>query len=196
MASDIARSLMQRFVERRADPRAGAYDSDSWALLNLQYYAQARNIRGMSRTVETIVDERFTYGNSACPAQQAELAAQEFMPVCGNWAWLVGLHQTPREFRNWVTVFLPPSSPLLQPITRPRSAHAHGIDFARAWSLWFVWSTTRDERYLDAYLAHVDTAMQQRTWWAGDYGTVGHWVAQFGMLALDVTCGQARQVSC
>lgn len=188
MARDVAKSLVARFRATPPDPTSDAYDSDSWALLNLLHYARSTGDAALAAFVASQVRAHFMVPPAACVAEAAERARQSFMPTCGNWAWLVGQHMAPAEFRQWLSVFLPPGSPLLRPVLAPRTDHAHGIDFARAWSLWFLWERTQDVRYLDAYLAHLRLALGRRDWWAGDYERVGHWVAQFGMLALEVSC--------
>jgi hypothetical protein len=190
MARDVAKSLVARFESTPPDPTADAYDSDSWALLNLLHYARSTGDRALAEFVAAQVRAHFMVPPAACVAEAAERMRQSFMPTCGNWAWLVGEHMPPEAFRAWLAVFLPPQSPLLRPIVAPTTAHAHGTDFARAWHLWHLWKHTGNAHYLDAYLAHVRLGLRQRAWWAGDYEAVGHWVAQFGMLGLEVSCGE------
>ena len=36
-----------------------------------------------------------------------------------------------------------------------------------------------------SYVAHVNAGFEPREQWAGDYMVNGHWVAQFGMLAIE-----------
>ena len=38
--------------------------------------------------------------------------------------------------------------------------------------------------YLTAYAAHFRQNFDNPEWWCGSYESVGHWVPQFGMLAL------------
>jgi hypothetical protein len=103
--------------------------------------------------------------------------------ICTNWAWLVGesLHGTAGT--NAIHAILPPDA-RMTPVLRPTSAHVYGLDFSRAWGLWNVWQRTRDEAYLRAYAEHFRRGYHDRSWWAGDYHVVGHWVAQFGVFAL------------
>ncbi len=197
MARDVAQSLVARFARRPPEPSSRSYDSDSWALLNLQHYARHTGDAALADVVAGHVRASFAdVPGTGCPAEAEELVQRGFMPVCGNWAWLVGLHMQPAPFSAWLVDFLPPASPLLRPVTAPGTAHEHGLDFARAWSLWFLWERSGDPRYLAAYLAHLRTALQQRDWWAGDYDSVAHWVAQFGMLALEVSCTSDNATSC
>jgi hypothetical protein len=189
LGEDVARSLRQNLDSRPIDPRARDYHSNTWALINLSYYAKWKKDTALRSWIEGVVQHTYASVAGACPALQEDADATDFMPVCTNWAWLVSLYQPPGAFQPWVVRFLPPDSPAVAPITAPRSPHHHGIDFSRAWGLWAVYRSTHDARYLTLYLAHLHTGLDHHDWWDGDYDTLSHWVAQFGILAVAETFG-------
>jgi len=78
---------------------------------------------------------------------------------------------------------MPPAS-LPAPVSTATSAHLNGLNFSRAWGLWHVFAATGNVAYRDAYAAHVLASYRRRESWDGDYRAVRHWVAQFGMLAI------------
>ena len=105
------------------------------------------------------------------------------MAICTNWAWLVGESVAGAAGKSATLSILPPDMPM-PPVTRPASDHLNGLDFSRSWGLWHLWRRTGDPAYLKAYADHLRLAYRNRDWWAGDYHSVGHWVAQFGVLAV------------
>jgi hypothetical protein len=93
-------------------------------------------------------------------------------------------------FKDWLGVFLPPSL-AIEPIADAESVHQAGLNFSRSWGLWALYRMTGERRFLDAYLRHFDGTFARPDIWNGDYGSLSHWVAQFGMLALAVTYDDA-----
>lgn len=184
MSDDVAASLAQYLFSRPIHPGSLSYESDTWALINLHYYAAWRKDEKLLTRIQEAVTHYYALIEGPCPALDAEAHATDFMPICTNWAWLVSMYMKPEKFRNWASSFLPPTAQIMEPVTDPSTPHHHGIDFSRAWGLWAVYWSTSDPRYLRAYLADVTTALDNRDWWAGDYETVSHWVAQFGILAI------------
>ena len=82
-----------------------------------------------------------------------------------------------------------------QPVTRPLSWHHHGLNFSRAWGLWHLHAASgraeQREAYLAAYIAHFREGYERPALWRGSYEGVGHWVPQFGMLALQPLFGDS-----
>jgi hypothetical protein len=180
MAEEIAETLVARYRRHSADPDAGAYDSDSWALINLLHYARATGDAGLADFVTQVVARDMVPFAEPCDPRR-ELG--EFMAVCTNRAWLVSEVLAPEDFRIWLAGYLPRPD-RLHPIATPKGAHENGLNFSRAWGLWAIHAATGDDVWRDLYTRHFLAAWLNRDSWAGDYGAVGHWVAQFGMLAL------------
>ncbi len=185
MADDIARSIVARYSASPPDPTAIAYRSATWALINLYDYATLQGDRRTLAFVEAAVRARYLT-DQACPLQSVELEPGEFMAVCTNWAWLVSKVLPHDQFVAWLGRFLPAELPLA-PVAQPASIHQVGLNFSRAWGLWNLYRATGARRYLDLYLGHIDATYRRPELWKGEYDTVAHWVAQFGMLALVVS---------
>jgi hypothetical protein len=184
MANDVAESLSVNYVDKPVDPLLGAYASATWALINLRYYAEFTQNTELLRRIDERIDRDYLGSKRGqCPGLKLDSNMTEFMPICTNWAWLVSRRLPPLEFRKWVAEFLPAAA-LPAVIENPKPAHQYGLDFSRAWGLWAIYWSTDQSDYLRAYQAHVDTAFAHEDWWNGDYGTLGHWIAQFGILAL------------
>lgn len=105
------------------------------------------------------------------------------MAGCTNWGWLVSEVLKKDEFTKWIDQFIP-NPELIKVTQNPANSHMYGLNFSRAWGLWRIYKKTNDERWLRLYLEHLEFAIQRPSWWSGDYRTVSHWVAQFGMFAL------------
>jgi len=184
-ADDIAASLVAYYTKVQPDPLSSAYESATWALINLYDYGVSRGRADITDFVKDKVRKYYVV-NVACPLQEAELATGEFMAICTNWAWLVGKVLPKDKFAEWLTHFLPKDLPL-DPVTKPITIHQTGLNFSRAWGLWNLYTITHDSRWLMLYLRHFNETFTHPALWKGDYRSVAHWVPQFGMLDLIVT---------
>lgn len=185
LAREAAQSLIAYYTRVDPDPLSTAYDSASWALINLHEFGVATKDARIVAFVEGKVRSHFL-GDGPCPLQSVEIETREFMAVCTNWAWLVS-KMLPREaFRTWLAKFLPEEL-AIEPIRSEASVHQAGLNFSRAWGLWHLYRATGERRFLSAYLAHFHATFDRPEVWKGDYGTLSHWVAQFGMRALMVS---------
>lgn len=182
MADDIAGSLVGYQRAHRFDPMIGSYESETWALLALRAYAIFRNNADIVAFVDGTVAAALKPGVAPCPFSQ-DARDELFMAICTNWAWLVGESIGGSDGASAIQTILPPGA-RMAPVASPSSAHVYGLDFSRAWGLWHVWQRTGDAPYLAAYADHFRRGYEDRSWWAGDYHIVGHWVAQFGVFAL------------
>jgi hypothetical protein len=184
-ADEVAASIMARYKATPPDPNSITYDSATWALINLRDYGVAR---GNQQIVDFVNGEvrKYYLKDGPCPLQRIEVDTGEFMAVCTNWAWIVGDVLPREEFIGWLGKFLP-AELALKPIAQPSSVHQAGLNFSRAWGLWSLYRKTGDPRFLDAYVDHFNETYSRPNLWKGGYRTVGHWVPQFGMLALMLT---------
>jgi hypothetical protein len=182
MADDIAASLVAYLGSRRFDPLVGSYESETWAMLALRAYGVARKKADVVAFVDGEVAAAVKSGARGCPFNE-DAREESFMAICTNWAWLIGESIAGPAGVDAIHAILPPDA-RMAPVADPTAPHVYGLDFSRAWGLWNVWQRTGDERYLAAYADHFRRGYEDRTWWAGDYHVVGHWVAQFGVFAL------------
>ena len=180
MADAVARSMVEYYRTTPPLLESAAYDSASWALINLHDYGVERGDPALVAFVEQQVRARFMTGVERCRAPEA---LPEFMAVCSNVLWLAAKALPPKEFVRWSAPLLPLVLEL-QPIDQPRRAHEFGKGFSRAWGLLGLYRATGDVRFAQTYARHFVASYRDPQHWAGDYGSVGHWVAQFGMFAL------------
>jgi len=189
-AAELADSLVAFYRARPPDPSSRDYDSASWALINLYDYGLAAGRDDIVQFVRRAVHAHFLPATEPCdPARELHGG---FMAICSNWAWLVSRVLPPAEFAPWLARFLPAPEKLV-PVAQPRGAHQHGLNFSRAWGLAGLYGATGDARWRRAYFAHFELAYRNRHWWDGDYRAVGHWVAQFGMFALQQDAAAERK---
>jgi hypothetical protein len=150
--------------------------------LALRAYGVFRKNADTVAFVDDKVARALNAGGGECPfALDARL--ESFMAICTNWAWLVAESVGGPTGTDAIHAILPPEA-RMTPVLRLTAAHLAGLDFSRAWGLWAVWKRTREEPYLTAYVEHFRHGYLDRSRWAGDYDTVGHWVGQFGVFAL------------
>jgi len=190
LAREIAQSLVDGYTQAAPDPNARDYESASFALINLLAYGRADSDAALVSFVERTVKTRFM-----APAARCDFALEPrgFLSTCASWAWLVAEVATPAEFAAWYAQWNP-GLETWTPIAAPANAHQYGKNFSRAWGLAALYKATRDVRYRDLYCAHLDAGYAQWTAKRDDYMAVGHWVAQFGMLALEE--GRGAGIAC
>jgi hypothetical protein len=181
LAAIIAQSLVDRYAAQAPNPRAERYASDSWALINLRLYGAQTGDRVIVERVDALVREHFMAADARC---ERALEDRGFLAVCVTWAWLVSQSATPEEFRDWYQRWNP-GLETLSPVLQISDAHDYGRNFSRAWGLSHLADATGDERLRRVYQAHVQAGYAPETQWRGDYLANGHWVAQFGMLAIE-----------
>ena len=87
------------------------------------------------------------------------------------------------EQADWLAENLP-NDLGLQPLTSMASAHSGGLNFSRSWGLWALWRATGDTHYRDLYVDHIETHVAMPQYWAEDYYSYSHWVAQFGVYGI------------
>ncbi len=183
MADEITGALMRHLSNRNVDPRAGSYESPTWALLNLRSYGRHAAKPELVSFVDRIVRNDYINLARRC-SPNADAAQHSFMAICTNWAWLVAEATPDTDFYNeWISKFMPDATDL-QAVERPVSPHLYGLNFSRAWGLWRIQRRSADPRFLALYVQHVEKNFADPEWWRGDYRANGHWVAQFGVFAL------------
>ena len=189
MADDVLDSMLAYYGRLGADPRRGSYQSDSWALINMHDYADWSQNAPALETIRGWVKTHFLTGYEFC---DYALEHGHFMAVVTNRAWLVSKVLPQEEFARWAEAFFARAG-LPSPVTQPSNWHHHGLNFSRAWGLWALHAATAAaearQAYLDAYVAHFRATYDRPALWRGSYEGVGHWVPQFGMLALQPLFG-------
>jgi hypothetical protein len=185
MADEVLASMLSYYrLQRRPDPRRGSYQSDTWALINMLDYAAWSGNAAAEKAIRGLVEAHFLDPGGGC---DYALEAGHFMAVATNWAWLVCKVLPPDHFDRWQRSFLAGTG-LPLPVTQPLGWHHHGLNFSRAWGLWALAASLAKgparEACLAAYAAHFHASYDTPELWRGSYRGVGHWVPQFGMLAL------------
>lgn len=184
-ADEVALSIRDYYRHRPIDRFSGAYDSASWALINLFDYARQRNLADVQAEVADWVKVNFDAVDPKC---SYDLERNEFMAVCTNWAALASRVLDREAFSAWVAKFIEVNG-LPAPIMDPVAHHSYGLNFSRAWGLWDIYDKTQRADAANAYAEHFNRGFAPASNWSGSYGAVGHWVAQFGMFAIQPLFG-------
>jgi hypothetical protein len=185
IATEVLASMLAWYgAQRRPDPWRGSYTSDSWALINMLDYARWSGDAAAEAAICRLVEAHFIDHRGGF---DWALEHGHFMAVGTTWAWLVGKVLPAVERSRWQRAFFAECG-LPEPVTRPLSWHHHGLNFSRAWGLWALAEVSEPgearEACLAAYAAHFRATYDTPSSWRGSYQGVGHWVPQFGMLAL------------
>jgi hypothetical protein len=184
-AEDVAASMRDYYRARRIDRFSGAYKSDSWALINLLDYARDRHLAALEADVTGWVKKDFVDVDPKCPPATER---GEFMAVCTNSAALVARVLAKSDYAAWLDRFIAVNG-LPTPVGQADSDHEFGLNFSRAWGLWDTYDKSGRADVAKAYAAHFNRGFAPDTNWRGSYMAVGHWVAQFGMFAVQPLFG-------
>jgi len=174
-ADEVADSLLANYQENGVDPAADEYDNAAWALINLWDYALLRQNLPMMQAIRDLVLSVKASPCSIAPERPG------FMSPCLNWAWLISKILPLDEFIPWLMEFMPE---LPAPVQKPLTTHHYGLNFSRAWGLWGLYKATGYQKYADLFADHFWTGYKDPQNWSGNYHTVAHWVANFGLFAL------------
>jgi hypothetical protein len=187
-ADDVAASMQNYYRTRRVDRFSGAYKSDSWALINLIDYARYRHLADLEADVTGWIKKDFVEVDLKCPPASER---GEFMAVCTNWAALAARVIDRADYAAWLDRFIGVNG-LPSPVAQADSDHEFGLNFSRAWGLWDMYDKSGRADVAKAYAAHFDRGFAPDTNWRGSYMAVGHWVAQFGMFAVQPLFGPEK----
>jgi hypothetical protein len=192
MAGEVLASMLGYYARVTPDPNRGSYASDSWALINMLDYAEWAGDGAALQQIRALASANFLQRESRC---DYTLETGNFMAVGTNWAWLASRLLARDAFDRWADTFFRQSG-MPQAVTQPVGWHHHGLNFSRAWGLWQLFAVSASANakaaYLAAYVALFRAAYDTLALWRGSYRGVGHWVPQFGMLALQPLFGEGR----
>ena len=186
--NEVAISLRDYYRNHPIDRFSGAYQSASWALINLLDYARYRRLADLETEVAGWIRKSFVDVEPKCSGERER---GEFMAVCTNWAALVARVLDKDDYAKWLDKFVAVNG-LPAPLRRQNSDHEFGLDFSRAWGLWDVYAKTGRDDMLKAYVDHFNSGFTPASNWRGSYMAVGHWVAQFALFALQPLFGPEK----
>jgi len=195
LADQVADDLEYFVFSRTADEvqdeiLATDYDNLSWPVVNLWQHAVSVGDDLRADMMRDYARDTLLPADAACPLARERTQTDSFFPACLHRALALTAILPPDEARAWLDRYLPPPPFALVPLTMPSTAHSAGLDFSRAWGLFAIWDTTKDLAWLHLYLDHVETWMARPQYWAQDYDSYAHWVAQFGVYAIDLSFGE------
>jgi len=187
-ADEVAFSMRDYYRSRTVDRFSEAYRSDSWALINLLDYARHRHLADLEAEVTGWIKTSFVDANPKCSFDRER---GEFMAACSNWAALVARVLDKQPYSEWLEKFIAANG-LPVAIARPEGDHEYGLNFSRAWGLWDMYDKSGRADVIKAYAGHLERGLTPATNWRGSYMAVGHWVAQFGMFAVQPLFGPEK----
>lgn len=164
------------------------YSNLSWAILNLWQWGQHSGDVALVAEMEDLLLAPAVVAeyDLLCPFEQEETDADDFFPPCLHRALALTTMWPPTDAGAWLADWLP-AAPTLTPIAMPSAAHISGLNFSRAWGLYWGYRVTGDLALRDLYLDHLLTHIAHPEYWAEDYQQYSHWVAQFGVYAIALT---------
>lgn len=184
-ADRVLHSLVRHFEARSIDLLSVNYASATWALVNMLDYANRFGMTSERIRIVAQIENKVDFWTLDCSYDE-EVGL--FMALCTNVALLAARVLEPEDYRRWSNWYLEHVG-LPEPVGSPVNPHHHGLNFSRSWGLWELYSATGRLEFADAYAAHFLQTFQKPEHWRGDYEKVGHWVAQFGVFALQPLFG-------
>lgn len=181
VARDVAASLVGQYASRFVDPFAREYANPCWALINLLDYATVESRSDLLTTVQESAAQMLD-AFDRMPDASDEANWPDFMAVTPSFCELVVctgvididvlLNKIGRRLHG------------LRPVTKPLKAHHFALNFSRGWALLALAQAGGGDELLGLALDHIESNLHRPSWWRGDYRSVGHWVPQFGIFAL------------
>ena len=184
-SDEVAASLRDYYRSHAIDRFAGAYQSASWALINVIDYARHRQLAGLEAEALGWISKNFVDVDPRCAADGER---GEFMAIGANWAALVARVLDRADYATWLERFIA-TNDLPVPLTRQSRDHEFGLNFSRAWGFWDMYAASGRTDLIEAFVDHFNNGFAPASNWCGSYRVVGHWVAQFGLFALQPLFG-------
>ena len=185
-ADRVLRSLIFYFESTGVDLFSSNYASASWALVNMLDYTAQAGLPDARNRILAQIEHEVDFWKVGCSYGRE---FKGFMAICTNIALLASRVLGKEDFRRWADMYLERIG-LPTPVSAPESWHRHGLNFSRSWGLWALYAATSRLEFADAYAAHYLETMNKPSHWNGNYEGVGHWVAQFGVFALQPLFGR------
>ena len=179
-ADRVLHSLMSYFEANGVDLFSSNYSSATWALTNMLDYTAQAGMKDARNKILAQINREVDFWKIRC-SYDGESGG--FMAICTNIALLASRVLNTGDFRRWAEMYLETIG-VPTPVSNPRTWHHYGLNFSRCWGLWELYSVTGRLEFADTYAAHFLETMNKPSHWRGSYEGVGHWVAQFGVFAL------------
>jgi hypothetical protein len=185
MADEVATSLEDHF-RPPVNANIGEYANPSWALLRLHAWHSFRQDQEAQGRIERLVASLRGLDQPA-DGFEADLQRPEFFSRLGNFA-LLTVKARPAGLSGLLKVHGRVDDALRPIEALPRSAHALGMNWSRAWAFKALAAAVPDavdrQRFQAAYASHVAAAWRHHAQKAGDKWAYDHWVPQFAVYAL------------
>jgi hypothetical protein len=181
VARDVATSLVGQYRSRFVDPFAREYANPCWALINLLDYAVVEDRSDLVTNVQETASQMLP-AFDRIPAESEEASWPDFMAVTPMFCELCI-----RTGVIGIDVLLDKVGTRLhdlRPIVKPLTAHHYALNFSRSWAFLALAQAGGGDDLVQLALDHIETNLYRPSWWRGDYRSVGHWVPQFGIFAL------------
>jgi len=181
VARDVASSLAAQYRSRVSEPFAREYANPCWALINLLDYATVEGRADLLTIVHDAASQMLP-AFDRLPDETEEETWSDFMAVTPTFCELSVRTGTisVAALRDKVG----PRLRRLRPVTNPLKDHHYALNFSRGWALLALAQAGGGDDLLALALDHIEANLCRPSWWRGDYRSVGHWVPQFGIFAL------------
>ncbi len=133
--------------------------------------------------------KQYFLNDCGCPLTW-EPGGFDFLSPCLQEASLMQKVLTEKEFKNWLSKFLPdfkkhPERYLEIAVVTDRSdgklAHLDGLNFSRAWCLFEIGKSLNNQKMIDLGILHFNYSYEKMD--SGEYAGA-HWLASFALVAL------------
>lgn len=201
-AAQRIRALLDSLTpeEMREQILVPAHYNLTWGMIHLQLWAEYTH----DAELLAFVQEKATPAllapelDELCPVQaDATQDYREFFPPClMRIAGVAQIWDVPQaKLKSWVNERVPAGFRVEQ-VTNPVdwSGHKFGINFSRAYALWYLWKATNNIRYRLNYADLISYHVSRPELWDVEAGyNVSHFVPQFGVRAIAAGLGGTRR---
>ena len=176
--------------EKQSKVFTDAYENLSWNLIHLHLWAEHTEKDGLREYVQQMLpvlqDE--TLDKLRSVSEDARPDRKEFFPpALLRLAAVSQISNEPQQIREWVSARFP-GDMWVEPVKNPKTVHAAGLNFSRAYCLWHIYQATGNARCRENFAHLVQYHVRRHHLWMIDYYAHSHWVPQFGIRAISETC--------
>jgi len=175
----IAGTLYEYISLQTFNPNKREYKNICWVVSNLYQYYRHKNDYEKIKILREYIKNYDNYNLDL----KFDKSNSDFFSLWGNFSYMLSFILDDSEYNKWLKkqIYTPE---LIKPVEHINSNHHLGVNYSRAWGFWKAFEKSNNDKFLYAYDNAINMGFSFHKKYKGNYSAYGHWVPQFGILAL------------
>ena len=173
----IADNLHHTLQASVHSPLISEYQNPSWAFIQLYAWASHVNDNDTMQWIKDTTEKQFLHPKASLDVDRE--GRGEFFSLWGVQVYLIYTVLGQEVLKHWLE-----EASNIDVVQNLKTEHHLAIHASRAWGLYSAYSATSDQKWKEAYDAHVRSAIDLHPVWKANRRAYAHWVPQFTLYAI------------